>query len=426
VASRGNNGIFSGKAEFIREYNRWLVANLLRREGPLSRVDLAARLGLSAPAVSRIVESLLAEGFVEETGLAPSTVGRRARLLEIRAEAGTALGIDLRRVTEVQVGLVDIMGNYIGCRRKALRSLEPDEVVEVIGGLAELVVEEFGSGYPGPIAAGLACPGVIEYAEGRVEYSAHLGWHNVPIAELLRNRLNLQVFVDTDCNAPALAESWLGSGADVSHLVYLTLGPGLGIGMVIDGEVYRGAMGAAGEIGHTVIQVQGGRPCRCGALGCVETFLSDEALVRLAVERYQGRGTTLGSTENLAVRDVFVLAERGDAIAGEVVAQAGEYLQAVVVNIVNLLNPQVLVFDGYPEVVDALLPYVRRAARERALPLSRAGVRVVRPSLGEVTGLVGAAMLVLERFWRAPVFDIEVTYHELTGTRSIGQPCQGG
>ena len=83
-------------------------------------------------------------------------------------------------------------------------------------------------------------------------------------------------------------------------------------------------------------------------------------------------------------------------------------------------------FDEYPEVVDALLPYVRRAARERALPLSRAGVRVVRPSLGEVTGLVGAAMLVLERFWRAPVFDIEVTYHELTGTRSIGQPCQGG
>ena len=212
-----SNTTHSGKAEFIREYNRWLVANLLRREGPLSRADLAARLGLSAPAVSRIVETLIREGCVAEVGVAVTPVGRRPRMLAIRAEAGSALAVDLRRVTRVEVGLVDIMGNLQASRAEKLASLESAQVVETIARLAAQILGEAEGALPVPLAVGMACPGVVNFGEGRIEYSAHLGWRDVPIKDMLENKLGMRAFVDTDCNAPALAESWLGAGARANH-----------------------------------------------------------------------------------------------------------------------------------------------------------------------------------------------------------------
>ncbi|MHB0875169.1 MAG: ROK family transcriptional regulator [Anaerolineae bacterium] len=418
---QSDSGTPSGRAEFIREYNRWLVANLLRREGPLSRVDIAQRLGLSAPAVSRIVETLIGEGYVQEIGLGPASVGRRPRLLQVRADAGTALAIDLRRVTQVEVGIVDIMGNLHASRRRDLPSLDPEAVVATIGDLADEVRAEVAAFLPPPMGAGLGCPGVIDYDKGHVEYSAHLGWRSVPIRDMLARRLGLPVFVDTDCNAPALAESWLGAGARVEHMVYLGLGPGLGIGMVIAGVLYRGVAGVAGELGHTIIQAEGGRPCRCGSSGCIETLLSDEAIIDLARERAAGTASSLSSEQALTVDAVFEAAAAGDAVAGEVVRTVASYAEAVVVSVLNLLNPELVIIDGATAMVEALLPLVRRAANERALPLVGRNVRIEAPSLGEKTVLVGSAMLVLERFWQAPVFDILTTYRELAGTRSIGQ-----
>lgn len=419
--AHGGNGTPSGRAAFIREYNRWLVANLLRREGPLSRVDLAERLGLSAPAVSRIVEALIAEGFIAEMGLAPSTVGRRPRLLQVRADAGIALGIDLRRVTRAEVGLVDALGNLIASEQAALPSTEPEAVLDTVAALARHVIHEAGPDLPAPLAAGAACPGVIDYAQGRVEYSAHLGWRCVPVKEMLEARLEMPVLVDTDCNAPALAESWLGEGASVNHLVYLTLGPGLGAGMIIGGALYRGAAGAAGELGHSVMQVEGGGRCRCGYSGCVETLLSDHAIVELARDLARGGDSTINDITDLTVSQVFTLAEAGDRAATRTVETVARYTTALVVSILNLLNPEMVVLDGQPEVVAALLPAARRAATECALPLVGRSVRIQAPTLGEKSVLVGAAMLVLERFWQAPVFDISTTYHELAGTRSIGR-----
>ncbi|MGI6208219.1 MAG: ROK family transcriptional regulator [Anaerolineae bacterium] len=404
----------SGKAAFIREYNRWLIANLLRREGPMSRSDLAERLELSAPAVSRIVEGLIAQGYVEEIGLAHTPVGRRPRLLGIRAQAGSVIAIDLRRVDRVEVGLADLQGHLYGSQESRLQSPEPQAVVEEVARLTEDVLAQWGSGLPQPMAAGLACPGVIDFDRGSVEYSAHLGWRDVPIRALLSQRLGMPTVVDTDCNAPALAESWLGAGADVDHLVYLALGPGLGVGIVIGGSVYRGAVGVAGELGHTVVQLEGGRPCRCGNRGCVETYLSDEAILRAAQEaglRADGSG----------VAQVFAAAEAGDQGAQQVVDGVARALETVVTNVLNLLNPELLVLDAQPEVAPVLLAAARRAAERWALPLVGRAVRIEPPSLGSKTVLVGAAMLVLERFWQAPVFDIEVSYSGLAGTRSIGR-----
>ncbi len=411
----------SGRAGFIRQYNRWLIANLLRREGPLSRTDLAGRLGLSPPAVSRIVGGLVSEGYVRETGLANTAVGRRPRLLDIRAEAGCALGVDLRRVNQVEVGLVDIQGRLLLSRSARLESTSPSAVVDTVGHLFEAVLAEAGEDLPRPMAAGLACPGVINFEDGSIEYSAHLGWRDVPIRDRLHERLGLPIFVDTDCNAPALAESWLGAGAAVNDMVYLALGPGLGIGMVIGGSIYRGASGVAGELGHTVIQIEGGRTCRCGYTGCVETLLSEEAVVESAQAEAAAHGGALRGMAPLSVADVFAAAEAGDAVASRVVERVSGYLAVVVTNVLTLLNPELLVLDAYPGSQDALLPVAQRAAAECALPLVGRGVRIEAPSLGDKTVLVGAAMLVMERFWQAPVFDISTSYQGLAGTRSIGR-----
>ncbi|NPV08816.1 MAG: ROK family transcriptional regulator [Anaerolineae bacterium] len=417
----GNGRTRSGKAGFIREYNRWLVANLLRREGPLSRADLASRLGLSAPAVSRIVEGLIRQGYVEETGLAHTAVGRRPRMLGIRAEAGSVVAVDLRRVDRVEVGLVDLQGCLVGSRERRLESLEPAAVVAEIGRLAREVVSEWGGSRPRPMAVGLACPGVIDFERGTVEYSAHLLWRDVPIRSMLSEELGLPTVVDTDCNAPALAESWLGAGATVDHLVYLALGPGLGVGIVVGGSVYRGASGAAGELGHTVVQVEGGRRCRCGNWGCAETFLSDEAIVQSARDAGVDVGAPSEGDGPAAVARVFAAARDGDEAARLVVERVSRALEVLVLNILNLLNPQLLVVDAQRGAEEELLAVARRAAEHCALPLVGRAARIETPTLGDKTVLVGAAMLVLERFWQAPVFDIEVNYRGLAGTRSIGR-----
>lgn len=418
--AESNGRTRSGKAGFIREYNRWLIANLLRREGPLSRADLASRLELSAPAVSRIVEGLINQGYVEEMGLAHTPVGRRPRLLGIRAQAGSVIAVDLRRVDTVEVGLVDLQGNLAGSREGRLRSPDPDAVVSEIGRLSREVIEACGGESPPPMAAGLACPGVIDFEEGSVEYSAHLGWRDVPIRSLLSQELGLPTVVDTDCNAPALAESWLGAGASVDHLVYLALGPGLGVGMVVGGSVYRGAAGVAGELGHTVVQLEGGRQCRCGNTGCVETFLSDEAIIRAAGEA----GVNLpdgAEAPGFQVSQIFAAARAGDRRAQQVVEGVSRALEAVVANILNLLNPELLVLDAQPGLAPEVMAAAHRAAERCVLPLVGSAARIEPPTLGGKTVLVGAAMLVLERFWQAPVFDIEVSYPGLAGTRSIGR-----
>jgi glucokinase-like ROK family protein len=237
------------------------------------------------------------------------------------------------------------------------------------------------------IGAGLGVPGPIHLHTGTVGSSAILpGWNDVRVAEEFGARLQLPVHVDNDANLAALAELHWGAGRDAANLVYLTAGTGIGSGIVIDGRLYRGAGGTAGEIGHTTID-ENGPICRCGSRGCLETFAAMPAILELLKP-------SLG--EDLTAEQVIEQASDGDLACQRAIGDAGRHLGAALANLCNLVNPQRIVVGGsLAQAGDTLLDPVRETVQRRAIVSAARDVEVVRGELSERAEMLGAVALVL-------------------------------
>jgi glucokinase len=233
-----------------------------------------------------------------------------------------------------------------------------------------------------------------------VVLASNLGWRNVPLKERLEQELDgLRVEVDKDTNAAALAEARLGAGREFRHFLYVTAGTGIGGGLILDGALYRGATGGAGDIGHVVVD-PGGPLCGCGGHGCVEVFSSGAGMVNRAREMLADGAQAASSSmavAGLTTETIFGSAEEGDAVAAQVVETAGRALGLALADYVNLNNPEAIVLGG--GVVRAGRVYtdpVERELRRRALPALGEVVELVPPGLGDDVGVVGAALLLAE------------------------------
>ena len=250
----------------------------------------------------------------------------------------------------------------------------------------------------------IAAAGAVDLEQGLVTLSPNLpGWHDVPLGEVVRERYGVRVFLVNDASAAALGEHRFGSGKGVKNLVFLAIGTGIGGGIIINGELYQGASGSAGEIGHMTIDLNG-RRCTCGNIGCLETLVSGTAIAREARRRIgQGEKSTLtdivaGKIDNITAEKVGVAACDGDALSLDVIAEAGAYLGIGMVNLVNIFNPEmIIVGGGVAKLGELLLEPARQVVRERAFPVSAQAVRVVTARLGEEAGIHGAAIFARER-----------------------------
>jgi glucokinase len=248
-------------------------------------------------------------------------------------------------------------------------------------------------------AVGFGIPSLVQAGTGVSVSSVHLPLADVPFRDLMRERLGVPVFVDNDVNLAALAEQRLGAGRGALVMVMLTLGTGIGGAIVIDGRIYRGADGAAGELGHVTVDLDG-PPClgNCPNRGCLEAFVSGPAIAREAERVGAARpgsalGRALAQGAPITGELVNELAMRGDDDACGVMASVGERLGAGLVGIVNTFNPEVVVIGGgAARAGDLLLEPARRVVAARALRPSRDRVRIVQAALGEDAGMIGAAL----------------------------------
>jgi glucokinase len=278
----------------------------------------------------------------------------------------------------------------------------PEEGAEkVISRMAGCVRAAVGEAAIEPAAVagvGVGAAGLTDWKTGTVLLASNLGWKDVPLAEKLSRELGgVRVAVDKDTNAAALAERRLGAGRLFRHFLYVTAGTGIGGGLVLNGELYRGATGGAGDIGHTVVDPDG-PPCGCGSRGCVEVFSSGGGIVnRVQNLLSSGRPGTEGALlegGELTAEAVFKAASEGDPVAGGVVRRAGTLLGLALANYVNLNNPEAVVLGGgLLRAGDLYREPVEREMRSRALPALAEVVRLVSPELGENVGAVGAALL---------------------------------
>lgn len=311
-----------------------------------------------------------------------------------------AIGVDLGG-TKTLTALVDGHGRVIARVRVATPTAGPDCVVEGIAAcLAELSAMT-GIATSSAIGVGVGAPGPLDPDAGVVFEPPNLpGWRDVPLAALMAERLGVRIFVENDANAAAMGERWVGAGHGVDDLIYLTVSTGIGGGLILGGRLYRGASGTAGEVGHMVIARDGPR-CGCGRNGCLEALASGTAIARearLAVE--SGRPTVLSQVPPEAITSEAVAraAGDGDPLAREVFAGAAAALGVGITNLVNLLNPAlVIVGGGVSRAGDLLFAPVRRIVQEESFDRPGAAVRVVPAALGDDVGVIGAAAVAYER-----------------------------
>ncbi|MFJ3897473.1 ROK family protein [Streptomyces sp. NPDC090083] len=306
--------------------------------GPLTRLDVARRTGLSAAAVTKAVRPLMEAGYLTEGAdqEAPPALGRPANLVRVDGARALFIGV---KVTgdEIIAVLADLCCRLRVARHVPLTDHDPKAVLASIADLAqELRVEADDLGIR-VLGLGLAVSGDVDRGEGVVRYSPFLDWRDVPLAELAAMTTGLPVTVDNDVRALTVAEQWFGAGAGLTDFAVVTVGAGIGCGLVVHGQVVSGAHGVAGEIGHVVVD-PAGPPCHCGNRGCVEAIAGDAAILARVREV---TGVQVADTA-----EALALAHRGDAGAREVYARAGEAIGRGIATVVNLFGPERVIISG--------------------------------------------------------------------------------
>ncbi|MER5197536.1 ROK family protein [Streptomyces sp. NPDC002755] len=307
-------------------------------QGPLTRLELARRAGLSAAAVTKAVRPLIESGYLVEDAdtEARTALGRPANL--VRVDGGRALFLGLKLTGDAIFGvLTDLRCRILLARRVPLTDRAADAVLASTAEVVrELLTEADGYGVP-VMGLGLAVSGDVDRGEGVVRYSPFLEWHDVPLAELASTVTGLPVTVDNDVRALTVAEQWFGAGVGLSNFAVVTVGAGVGCGLVVHGRVVAGAHGVAGEIGHVTVDPNGPL-CHCGNRGCVEAIAADPAILTRIRER---TGVEVADTT-----EAVDLARRGDAHAREAYSRAGEAIGRGIATVANLLGPERVVISG--------------------------------------------------------------------------------
>jgi glucokinase len=311
------------------------------------------------------------------------------------------LGIDLGG-TNVKVAVVTRDGVVIAkekVKTHAKRGL--DHVIQTMADAALGLLAKSGIDKSAILAAGIGAPGPMNWQTGIVYAPPNLpGWKDVPLAQLMQDRLGIRSFVDNDANCACYGEFWRGAGRDVQHMCLMTLGTGVGGGIVIWGRLLRGLDGTAGEIGHMTVE-HNGRPCGCGSHGCLEAYASATGLVRTAMEGLDnGVETALRGflPDDVTSRTIAELARDGDLFCTSVVQETGRWLGVAAADLINLLNPEMIAFaGGLADAGDILFDPIRGTAKAMAFEVPARRARIVRAELGTNAGVIGAAGCALHR-----------------------------
>lgn len=395
-----------GTSRDLRLNNRSLVLREIVRSREVTRAGLAAAVGRSAATVTNVVSDLVREGLVEELGQVPSEGGRPIARLGLRADGAYLLGVDVGE-KGVAVELFDLRLERLDreFREGGTRQADPCQVARALTEAVSAVRQRNPQAEARLVGLGLGLPGIVEDPDGSHEgggvvlHARSLDWPAIRIDDLI-DAPGLEVFADNGAKTLATAEMWFGAARGVSHAAVALLGRGVGMGLVADGELLRGSASSAGEWGHTKVD-PGGRVCRCGGRGCLETYLGADALL----DRWRESGAEPEGNGWRAVTALVDAAEAGDPAATAVVDEAVGVLALAFANLVNLLNPQQIIVGGWVGLclMRTRAAEIERRTRELSLPRpgSQFSLRLCRFE-GDAVAL-GAALLPLERLIDRPI-----------------------
>lgn len=309
-------------------YNRLNVINLIRTKKLTSRIELSKETGLKTSTISNIINDLINDGLVVEKGIGDSSLGRKPKLIELNRLAFYVIGVEID-VTHISVGLMDVWGNLVTKIETPVdEEHDKSEIMNVVISSVKDILSEARDKSQGVKGIGVGVMGLVEPKSGVLHFSLHHNWKDLPIKSILEEEFKLPVIVDNDSRAMVLGEYWFGAGRGVKNLVLINVSDGIGSGMIINGKLYYGVGGIAGEIGHASISYNGPK-CGCGNYGCLETFVSGLAIVtraRKAIE--EGTQTIImklakGKLEKITGEVVCQAAKKGDEFSLKLLESAG-------------------------------------------------------------------------------------------------------
>ncbi|WP_166244947.1 ROK family transcriptional regulator [Paenibacillus turpanensis] len=387
----------TGDLHLMKRINKSIVMELIRHESPISRASIAEKTGLTKATVSSLVSELIESRLVDEIGAGESRGGRKPMLLLFNRTAGYAIGVDLG-VTYITAVMTDLNGEIVNEVKIQHDNPPRDELIaeltRCIRELAERVPE---SAY-GVVGIGIGIPGFAD-EEGNVLFAPNLGWEHVPLQRMLEDEFGIPVVIDNEANAGAVGEKEFGAGTRWPSLVYVSISAGIGTGIIIKEELYRGMSGFSGEIGHVSIQ-HDGKPCRCGNAGCWELYASEKALLDEAKEVY--------GQPRMKVDQLIRLAEEGDAKALALFDRLGRYLGIGIVNIINAFNPPAIIIGGRLAQAEAWLKQpLLEVVERRSLPYPRAQLEVQFSELGVRSTVLGACSFAISKFFSSTKVSVE-------------------
>jgi predicted NBD/HSP70 family sugar kinase len=389
----------TGNRDLIRAINRSHVLNAIKSYGPIGRADIARRTGLSPATVTSISAKLIAQNLVLEKSAGDSSGGRPPILLVINPRGGYVVGIKLTE-THAICALTDLEAMILAKSSLPLSGHDPIQVVDDLARMVLSFIREQKIAKKQLLGVGVGLAGIIDAENGILRQSPIYGWNNVPLQEMLQSKLHIPVYIENDVNTLTLTERWFGPGQGVDHFLTVTVGRGVGLGIVANGQFYRGQSGGAGEFGHITINSDGPL-CACGKRGCLEAYIGDPGLIRSAQEAY-ARGELSGPVQE--VDELLSLAQRGDSCAVQIFGEAGRILGIGIATLINLFNPKKIIISGEgTREGDFLFLPMKESIQQNTMPGLYDPDTVEIIPWGDDAWARGAAGLVLREVFESPI-----------------------
>ncbi|HPU75930.1 MAG TPA: ROK family protein [Bacillota bacterium] len=395
-----------GKANdtrILKSINVLAALNVIRGTSGLSRADIARATGLTPATVSSVVSILVSAGIVRETGYGESSGGRPPLLLEFNPDAFYIAGVDLG-VSKVITVVTNLEGEVVSRARLEIDAQAgPEAIISRLLDATHAAFADAGEAVAKIAGIGLSVPGLIDPERGLSVFAPNIpGWSNIAIAQRFRSEFGLPCWVENDARAMAIGEAMFGAGRGYQNILCVNAGRGIGAGIIVNGEIYRGKQSGAGELGHMTVDPNGPM-CPCGNHGCLEVMAAGPSIAAAAIRAVSsGAGTVIrdltgGRIEEITAEVVSEAANRGDALAQGFIRESGRYLGIGIANAVNLLSPEIVVIGGgVARAGGILFDEVRKTVQRRAFTTMVNLPPIVPSARGEDASSIGAAALVFE------------------------------
>jgi glucokinase-like ROK family protein len=389
----------TGNRDLIRAINRSHVLNAIKTYGPIGRAEIARRTSLSPATVTSISAKLISQDLVLEKSAGDSSGGRPPILLIINPQGGYVVGIKLTE-TQAVCALTDLEASVIAKSSMSLSGHDPAQVVDDLARMVVTFIRQQRISKKQLLGVGVGLAGIVDAENGILRQSPIYGWGNVPLRDMLQGKLNVPVYIENDVNTLTLTERWFGHGQGIDNFLTVTVGRGVGLGIVVNGEFYRGQNGGAGELGHTTIDPDGPL-CACGKHGCLETYVGDPGLIRAAQES-AARGELSTSVHD--IDELLELAQSGDPAVLQIFSRAGRLLGLGIANLVNLFNPKKMIISGEgTRAGEFLFGPMKESVQQNTMPGLFDPATVQIAPWGDDAWARGAAGLVLRELFESPI-----------------------